>query len=199
MSDMAVDYKHYPISVEMYQRMGDSGILAYDARVELLDGELIEMAPISSEHQDPIRKLNAILVKRFDGRAIVDNSGPVIIDPISAPQPDLMLLGLRDYLKRLPDQHDVLLVVEVSVSSLRYDRGRKLAAYARTGVPEVWIVNMIDRQVERYADLRNGTYAAVDQLRRGATIAPRAFSEDAIAISDFLASSGDVEDGFNTW
>ncbi len=187
MSDMAIDYKHYPISVEMYYRMGETGILDEDARVELLDGELIEMAPISSEHQDPIRKLNAILVKRFDGRAIVDNSGPVIIDPISAPQPDLMLLRRRDYRKRLPDQHDVLLVVEVSVSSLRYDRGRKLSAYARTGLPEVWIVNMVDRRVERCADLNASTYATVDHLRRGETIAPRAFPHDTIAIDDFLA------------
>lgn len=187
MSDMALEYKHFPITVEMFSRMEQMGILASDARVELLDGELIELAPIRSEHQDPVRKLNAIFVKRFDGRAIVDGSGPVIIDPISAPQPDLMLLVRRDYLRRLPDQHDVLLVVEVSVSSLRYDRGRKLSAYARSGVPEVWIVNMVDRRVERYADLDDGMYATVEHLRRGATIAPRAFPDDAIAIDDFLA------------
>lgn len=187
MSDMAVEYKRFPITVEMYYRMGENGILAEDARVELLDGELIEMAPVSSEHQDPIRKLIAIFVKRYDGRAVVDSNGPVIIDPISAPQPDLMLLVCRDYLRRLPDQRDVLLVVEVSLSSLRYDRGRKLAAYARTGVPEVWIVNMVDRRVERFADLARGSYATVDYLQRGETIAPRAFPDDAIAIDEFLA------------
>ncbi|GAC1442972.1 MAG: Uma2 family endonuclease [Vulcanimicrobiaceae bacterium] len=187
MSDMAVDYKHFPISVDMYRRMGETGILAEDARVELLDGELIEMAPISPEHQDPIRKLIAIFVKRFDERAIVDANGPVIIDPISAPQPDLMLLGLRDYLTRLPDQRDVLLVVEVALSSLRYDRGRKLSAYARAGVPEVWIVNLVDRRVERYTDLAGSSYATVEDVRRGGSIAPRAFPNDAIPVDDFLA------------
>lgn len=101
------------------------------------------MAPVSSEHRDPIRKLIAIFVRRYDGRAVVDSNGPVIIDPISAPQPDLMLLVCRDYLRRLPDQRDVLLVVEVALSSLRDDRGRKLAAYTRTGV-------------ERFADLDGG-------------------------------------------
>ncbi len=186
MSDMAVDYKHFPISVEMYYQMGETGILADDARVELLDGELIEMAPISSEHQDPIRKLIAIFVKRFDGRAIVDAGGPVIIDSISAPQPDLMLLCRRDYLRRLPDQHDVLLVVEVSLASLRYDRGRKLSAYARTSVPEVWIVNLVDRRVERYADLCCVDYATLEHVLPGHSLAPRAFPDDAICVDDFL-------------
>ena len=85
-----------------------------------------------------------------------------------------MLLVCRDYLRRLPDQRDVLLVVEVALSSLRDDRGRKLAAYTRTSV-------------ERFADLDGGSSATVDYLQRGETIAPRAFPDDAIAIDEFLA------------
>ncbi len=118
--------------------MGEAGLLD-DIHVELPDGELIEMPAPGPDYPYPIRKLLTTFVKRFDGRAIVDVNGPVQIDEYSVPIPDLALLALHDddSRKRTPGATDPLFVVEVAVSNLRYDRGRKVAAYARNGVREV--------------------------------------------------------------
>ena len=167
--------------------MGEAGLLD-DIHVELLDGELIEMPAPGPDHQYPIRKLLTIFVKRFGGRAIVDVNGPVQIDEYSVPIFDLALLALRDDddRKRRPGATGPLLVVEVAVSSLRYDRGRKVAAFACNGVREVWIVDMIDRRVERHADLIAGTYATLEYISKGGTIAPRAFPSEAIDVDEFV-------------
>ncbi len=187
-SDMQADYRIRPITVREYHRMGEHRIIAPHEHVELLDGELIAMPPIGEDHAYAVRQLNAAFHRVFTGRAVIDVQNPVRLDEISEPEPDAVLLVARPdkYRKRKPQPVDVALIVEVSDSTLAYDRGRKLRAYARTGISEVWIVNIPANCVERYADLRDGRYGPAEIVTRGETIAPRAFPGDRIAVDEFL-------------
>ena len=131
-------------SVEDYHRLADAGILASDERVELLDGQIVNMLPIGPFHANSVRRLVNFFAGLSGGRWLVDIQNPVRLSGHSEPQPDFALLRPLDeeYARRHPTPADVFLLVEVAESSIRYDRGRKLAAYARAGIPEYWIVDL---------------------------------------------------------
>ncbi len=185
---MATEYRTRPISTADYHAMGDAGILRPDERVELLDGQLVSMPPIGDDHAYVVRRLIAILQARFAGRAIIDIQNPLGLDTYSEPQPDAMLLASRAdwYRGTQPEPRDVLLVVEVSDSTLRYDRGRKLRAYARVAIREVWIVNLVDARLERYWDPVGEVYAKHHVAAREDLVAPAAFPDHSIAVADLL-------------
>ena len=187
-SDMQADYKIRPISAREYHRMGALGIIGPEERVELLQGELIAMPAIGPDHAFSVRELNELFVKTFSGRAIVDVQNPVALDAYSEPEPDVMLLAVREdrYRTAIPEPRDVLLVVEVANSSWRYDRGRKLRAYARTGIAEVWIVHLAAQCVFVFRNPRGDAYEDERSFTRGQSIAPSAFPNDAIAADALL-------------
>ena len=112
-------------TVDDYYAMAHAGILGEDDRVELIEGEVIQMAPIGSRHQAVVDRLNRLFVSRVGDRAIVRVQGPLRLAPITEPQPDLQLLAPRDdfYAAAHPSQYEALLVVEVADTSLRFDRG----------------------------------------------------------------------------
>ena len=137
--------------VDAYYRMAETGILSARDRVELIDGEIIEIAPIGAPHGGKVDRLNSLVAGLVaDGRVIARVQGPLRLDRRNEPQPDLMLLRPRVdfYESAHPTAADVLLLVEVADSSLAWDRGPKLALYARHGVGEVWIVDLVGRAVE---------------------------------------------------
>jgi|SRR5690348_13785556 len=136
--------RRHRITVEEYYRMAELGLLAPDARVELIEGEIIDMAPQGVAHAAVIRRLTRILLLAAADRFIVSAQLPLRLDGYSEPEPDFTLLKWRkdEYATAHPAPADTLLVIEVSYSSLRYDRNRKLPLYARHGVPEVWIVDV---------------------------------------------------------
>ena len=144
--------------------MGDVGILAPDARVELIDGEIIDMAPIGSPHVSTVLWLDHSLQNAVKGQALVLVQAPIVLDDYSAPQPDLALLRPRDdyYRSSLARPADVLLVVEVAQSSLHYDRGVKLPLYARHSIPEVWLVDARSQKLTRHRTPLQGSYARTD-------------------------------------
>jgi Uma2 family endonuclease len=194
MSDMATAIEatiHVPvhrITVDEYHRMGEAGVFAPDERIELLDGVLITMPPIGPPHAFSVRVLNDILGQKLAGRAIVDVQNPVTIAPISEPQPDVMLLRpphLR-YAKALPVTADALLVIEVADSSRAIDRGPKLRAYARAGVSEVWIVDLVQQVVDVFTEPSGEDYARRTRAERGDQLAPSTFADAVIAVSDIL-------------
>lgn len=139
-------------TVDEYHRMGESGLLTEDDRVELIEGEIIEMAPIGSVHASRLSRLTRLLVHRVGEAAAVWPQNPVRLGSDSEPQPDLALLVPRedDYRDELPSSTDVLLVIEISDTSLRFDREIKLGLYARHAIPVVWIVNLRDETIEVY-------------------------------------------------
>lgn len=137
------------ITVDEYYRMAEVGLLAPDARVELIEGEIIDMPPIGSRHGGTVQQLHDLLVQAVGTRASVRVQLPVRLSKSSEPQPDLALVKPRaDYYKsRHPTAADTLLVVEVSDTTFRYDRQIKVPLYAHHGVPEVWIVDLKGRQM----------------------------------------------------
>lgn len=137
--------------VDDYYRMAAAGILSREDRVELIEGEIVDMSPIGSARGGTVVGLTELVARAVaDGEALVSVQGPLRLDAHNEPQPDLMLLRPRAdrYRSGHPTASDVLLLVEVADSSLAYDRGPKLALYARHGVSEVWIVDLVGRAVE---------------------------------------------------
>jgi Uma2 family endonuclease len=176
------------ITVDEFHRMWDAGIFDDGERIELLDGELIWMPPPSPPHSESTDRIVDMFYERFRKRARIGTQRPILLDGYSEPQPDIVLSRDRgdEYYTRHPGPGDVLLVVEVSLSSLRHDRGRKLHAYARSGIAEVWIVDLVHRRVEVYAELRDGAYAVTRIANPGDSVAPSAFPADAIPVASFL-------------
>jgi len=178
-------------TVDDYHRMAEAGILGEDDRVELIEGEIVEMSPIGRRHQACLDRMTALFSTRLAGRAIVRIQGPVRLSHFSEPQPDLVLLRPRaDYYASVdagPD--DVLLLIEVADASLAYDREVKTPLYARAAVAEYWILDLqYDRLlVFRDPDPGAGRYSRVDQLARDERIAPLAFPDLEIRVADLLA------------
>lgn len=149
------------ITVDEYYRMAEVGLLAPDARVELIEGEIIDMAPIGSRHGGTLTQLQDLLTRAVGARAIVRVQLPVRVSKFSEPQPDIALVTPRaDYYKsRHPTAADTLLIVEVSDTTFRYDRQIKVPLYARHGIPEVWIVDLKSRQMHLFRSPSSEGYA----------------------------------------
>jgi len=187
MSEMAVEYERRPITVDEYHRLGEIGFFGPEERVELLDGELIRVPPIGWEHMRSTSAINQVLVMRLAGRATLVPRGAVTLDDYSEPEPDFMVLnGSPDRYRRLPVPEDVALVVEVANTSLGLDRNRKSKAYARTGIREYWIVDLVLECIDVRREPRGEVYESIRIACRGDSIAPEAFPEDEFAVSDFL-------------
>ncbi len=138
--------RRHRLTVQDYYRMAEVGLLAPDARVELIEGEIIDMAPAGAPHSGISTRLRDRLLMGVYGTASVREQHPLRLDDFSEPQPDLAIVrrGQDDYVSSHPVPADVLLVVEVSQSSLKFDRERKLPLYARHGIPECWIVDVVE-------------------------------------------------------
>ncbi len=172
------------LTVEEYHRMGEVGILTDDDRVELIEGELVAMAPIGSEHVAATNSLNRLLVLAVSDRGIVSVGNPVRLTRHSEPQPDFSVLRPRDdYRKTLPRPEDTMLAVEVANTSLDYDRKVKLALYARSFIPEVWIVNLAAEEVEVYRSPAADGYSSVTRAGRLDSLTIEAIPDTAIPVA----------------
>jgi Uma2 family endonuclease len=163
--------RRHRITVHDYHRMAEVGVLAPDARVELIEGEIIDMAPIGKDHQSIVDQLTRMLVLAVGDGAIVRVQGSVRLSQWSEPEPDVVLLAPRPdfYRSEFALGTDTLLVIEVSDTTLRYDRDVKVPLYARHGVPEVWIVDVQNDALLVYGDLRDDKYERHVALDRPAT------------------------------
>lgn len=175
-------------TVDEYYRMAEVGLLTEDARVELIDGVIVDMPPIGPEHAGNVNWFTEAFRDLFGDSAQLSIQNPVRLGLRVEPQPDVMLLRSRAdrYRTSHPGPEDVLLLVEVADSSLTYDRKTKARIYARAGIADYWIVNLVDSVVEVHRDSARGKYRSVQTFRRGDVIQPLAFPEIAIAVSDIL-------------
>ncbi len=175
-------------SVADYYAMAEAGILAPQERVELLNGEVIEMAPIGEPHAFSVDWITEQLFLSLGQRAIVRIQNPLLLNDRSMPQPDLLLLERRDdfYRHRHPSPGDVLLLIEVSDTTVAFDRTEKLALYAAAGIPETWIVNIPGHRIESYTEPENGQYGTVRCFGIGESISPQAFPDITIDIEPIM-------------
>jgi Uma2 family endonuclease len=170
---MAIELRRRTWTVDEYHRMAEAGVLREDDRVELIEGEIVEMSPIGSGHARCVNRLTALLVPPAEGRAIVSVQNPVRLSARSEPQPDLSLLRWReDFYPEGPSPADVLVVIEVAAGSLLFDQRVKVPLYARAGIPEVWIVDLDAGHVEVHTAPSGGAYRDLRTAGGGDVLEP---------------------------
>ncbi|MEN0075175.1 MAG: Uma2 family endonuclease [Paracraurococcus sp.] len=182
------EVRRHKLDIRGYYRMAEAGILTRDDRVELIEGEIVDMVPIGSVHNGTLSGLTHAVFRGVGDRAVVTVQGPLRLSDHSEPQPDLLLLKPRadHYRSAHPAPADVLLLVEVAQSSLAYDRQVKLPLYARHRIPEVWIVNLGDGVVEVYREPKDEAYLATTRAARGDMLEPAALPGLRIAVTEVI-------------
>jgi Uma2 family endonuclease len=176
-------------TVADYHKMGEVGLLTEDARVELIEGEIVEMAPIGSPHGGKVKRLNNLLVSLLAKKVIVSTQDPIILGDHSEPQPDIALLKWRDdyYGKAHPRPQDVLLVIEVSDTTVRYDRDVKIPLYARHAIAEAWLLNLPNQCLEVYRNPQAGKYQQITTYTDG-RIAPLVLPEAILDVAELVVN-----------
>jgi Uma2 family endonuclease len=154
---LPAEITRHRFTVEEYHKMAEAGVFSEDDRVELMEGEVLQMTPIGWRHARCVSNLNMLLARFAGTRYVVSVQNPITVDEHDEPQPDLALLRELPT-GRLPGPEEVVLVVEVSDTTLSYDQNVKLPLYARTGISEAWIVDL-QGGVEVHADPRPNGYA----------------------------------------
>ena len=185
---MAIQILRKKFTVGQYHQMIESGILTDRDRVELLQGEIIEMSPVGRQHAACVDRLNELFVMRLSSRAIVRVQSPIRLSDNSEPQPDLAILKRRDdfYVNGHPKPKDIFTIVEVSDTTVEYDRTVKVPLYAQNGVTEVWILDLNAQRIEVYRSPSDSGYQQVQTLIRGQSIVFQAFTDIQFPVNQLL-------------
>lgn len=182
--------ERHRFTVDDIDRMVEAGILFENDPVELIDGEVIRMSAVGRLHVGCVTGLTDAFGSRLGSAANLSVQNPLRLDEHNEPEPDIVLLRFRgdSYRGKMPEAPDALLVIEVSDSSLEYDRSVKLPMYARAGVPETWIVDLRNPAVEKHTDPdpETGTYRSLVRLERGERISPDALPSVVLEVTDIL-------------
>lgn len=173
---------------EDYEELVEKGIFGPEDKVELLNGRIVTMSPQDSPHATACALVSAWLGGLFSKGYTIRIQFPLALDDRSEPEPDIAVVrgGIRDYTDHHPGAADTILIVEISDSSLKYDRGDKLAAYALAGIPEYWIVNLVDTRIERHRSPAASGYEDVVILGKSESIAPMGFEASAVAVAELM-------------
>ena len=177
--------QRHAVSAQEYLRMGEAGVFEADARLELIEGEIVEMAPIGSPHAGAVNILNRLFARLAGDLAIVAVQNPLIVGDRSVPQPDLALLKPRadSYAGSHPSVADVLLVVEVADTTLRFDLDTKIPLYARCGMAEAWVVDLQARALRVFRDPGASGYRTSLTVPGGESVSALALPAVVVAVS----------------
>ncbi len=169
---MSVQISKRLLTVSEYHKMAEAGILTEDDRVELIHGEIIEMSPIGSKHAGHVNRIMAFFMKQIGNLAIVSVQNPVVTGAYSEPEPDIAILRYRAdfYEDSHPQPEDVFLIIEVADTSLDYDRDTKMKLYATAGIPEFWIINLEDEQIEVHKNPAQDKYLFQENIKRDGSL-----------------------------
>ena len=185
---MSVQLLRRKFTVEQYHKMAESGILTENDRVELIQGEVIEMSPIGRRHASCVARLTRLFTLRLGETAIVWPQNPIELDDTSEPQPDLTLLQPRPdfYESGHPQPEDIFLIVEVADTTAKFDRGVKIPLYAKDNIAEVWLVDINQQCIEVYRQPSPTGYKNVQTFPLGQTLSIQAFPDIEITVDQVL-------------
>ena len=157
---MAIQLEYRLLTVEDYHKMIRAGILSQNDQVELLNGQIIKMSPIGSQHAACVEKIDELLKVLLKGKASVRAQNPVILGDLSEPEPDIAIVKRKEnyYADGHPQSDEIFLIMEVADSSLEKDRQAKLPIYARAMIPEYWIIDLENQSVEVYTNPQDNLY-----------------------------------------
>ena len=178
-------------TVDEYLLLGAAGILAKEERIELLDGEIIQMAPIGNRHRSSVNWSADLMREAIGRRAMVQVQAPIQLDDFTMPEPDIVVIrrrSINDLSPVLPS--DVHLLVEVSDSSLEFDLGEKLARYAAAGIPEVWVANLRLGELVVNTKPEGEVYTKVHVIPLDGRVSPQAFPDVVLELADFIPAVG---------
>ncbi|OUL27491.1 hypothetical protein BV378_09965 [Nostoc sp. RF31YmG] len=188
---MTVQLLRRKFTVEQYHKMIESGILTKDDRVELIRGEIIEMSPIGTKHAACVKCLNKLLSSKLKDKVLIAIQDPVKLDNNSQPQPDVALLKPRDdfYATAHPQPQDIFLLIEVSDSTVVYDREEKIPLYAEANIIEVWLVDINEQIVEVYQQPTAAAYQLMHKFASGQTLSIPVFPDVNITVNEIFGQS----------
>ncbi|MGB6296130.1 MAG: Uma2 family endonuclease [Rivularia sp. (in: cyanobacteria)] len=187
---MTVQLLRRKFTVEQFHKMAESGILNEDDRVELILGEIIEMAAIGIKHAACRRRLNSFLHQKLGHKVIISIQNSVVLNEFSELQPDVAVLKPREdfYASAHPQAKDVFLIIEVADTTIKYDREVKIPLYAEKGVIEVWLVDINLECVEVYREPVNSKYQKVEKFSKGESLIIQAFDDIKISVNEILGN-----------
>ncbi len=177
-----------PFTTTEYHRLLETGFFTEDDRVELLDGEIIAMSPIGPKHAGCVNRLISYLSQKIGKIALVAAQNPVWLNEYSEPQPDISLLKPRPdfYMMSHPTPQDILVAIEVADSTLESDRLIKFPKYAQAGIPEAWLVDLVNDRIEIHALPNEGIYQEVRFVLRHQKIVSRILPNLKLKAEDIL-------------
>lgn len=175
-------------TTQEYEQIAAAGVFAEDDRVELLEGEIVQMSPIGPQHSACVSRLNRLFQEKLGNSVIVRVQDPIRLGNYSEPEPDVALVQPRTdfYAGGHPEPEDVLLLIEVADSSLSYDRDLKLPLYARAGVSEVWLVGLLAQTVEVFRAPSESGYGERREARRGESVAALNVPAVVLSVAEIL-------------
>lgn len=177
----------YRFTVDEYHRLGEAGILHEDDPVELLSGDLVVREPVGGDHRTLVDSLTTLFASRIgQDRYRIGIQNPISLDPHSEPQPDVVLY-VPSVRGRHPRPDEIFLLIEVADTSLAYDRGPKLEAYARGGIPEVWVIDLVRHRIFVYRNPYLGRYQFALEAKGEDVLTVDAFADITLPVSTILA------------
>lgn len=184
--ETAIEITRHRFTADEYQRMGTAGILHEDVRVELIEGEVVDMFPIGASHVGCVGLTTMALTRQVHAHAIVFVQCPIRIADDGEPQPDLLVVRKGYDRSKLPTPADTFLLIEVSDSSLRFDRHIKLPLYADAGILEAWIFDLPAARIERHTDPHAGGYRTAATAGAGEFLPSTTLLDLTIAVDEVL-------------
>jgi len=169
--------------------MADNKIFCPEERLELINGEIINMSPVGLKHISTVNRLTNLFHRQLLNQAVISVQNPIQLDNYSEPQPDLVLAKFRDdfYGTKPIQPEDIYLLIEVSDSTVKYDKEVKIPLYAQNKIQEVWLVNLNDNNLEVFRQPENNIYHNLQKLKSQTTITPLAFPQLRINLPDIFA------------
>jgi len=175
-----------------YLRLAEAGVLREDERLELIRGEIIEMSPINVAHASTVSRLISVLYAALGKRVLLSVQNPLKLDDETLPQPDIAVLKPRDdfYMKQHPGPEDLLLLIEVSDTTLPYDRRVKGKLYGAANIIEYWIVDLSKRRIEVHREPQADGYRTITYYASGETLSPLAFPDVSLNVAEIVGENG---------